>query len=236
MGIGEIGGARCPVDYESSQEAFEKVREGLDGKVGEVVLLKRPGVSGSYRDGGGGEDFYDNFHTFGILSGEPRMSNQREIVLPMNNAINFWSWVSDASYNSSDSVIFNCRNPGRLKINSGANMSLYTGEDTIKGFILGSEYVLGLKLIGEDVSAELASSYEVDLKEEATNARSSFVSSVLGSLNGKSSSVDIEHACCGFRNWGTVEDLTGNLSLGGGIYVTPGEFMRNHLKPEMFRK
>lgn len=224
-------------DNFSSPEAFEKVQNALRDSLGQIVMVVKPEVSGSYR---GGDESYDNYldnHKFGVLQSPPIFKGQFEgISLPMESHYTGFELGKDYALREDGDIKFHCSNPGSLEViagnvrPTGSGVKIYTTGDAIEGYFGFNmvDYIRFAGVLGADVSDEMMNKYAEQIREQKEDVKGTLVrliaKGVLNSGLGDVDEIDLRRNYAMAHDWG-IGDEASPVNLGNGVSVNVGEYL-----------
>jgi hypothetical protein len=173
--VGDVfGGINEGVDTYSSVVAFEKVRDGLEGAVGELILVVKPEVT-SWRHGSfNAEDYTSQISRLGVLTGIPRMEEDTKNIITPSSFEIYLPTAKHAyspSYLKEGEMIFNCIDPNDVGISDSKKLenriSIYVGTRAIEEFvdIDAMAYFKIVNMLGENTSDEFYLKHRKRIKE-----------------------------------------------------------------------
>lgn len=224
------------VDLFSSNEAFKKVKEGLEGCLGDLVLLIKPEVTSWYRGGDAVADHTSQIGSLGVLTGVPVSGGSLEkshlvhgIILPVEK------YVHDFSSLREGPMEFDCVYAENVGISDSdqlsTKISIYVGTRAIEDFAGAMDpiaYFKSMKLLGRGVSDEFYS----DNGSTIGAGRDAFLGEVRSSIIrglesnafiGKRAWEDLYHSVL---EWGVQDKI---LELDDMISVPIGKYIENKL-------
>jgi len=158
------------IDEFSSAKVFEKVKHGLEGALGQPILLVNPESAGGYRGWDIAEDYTSRVSSFGFLNGVPSVSRLDKDLL-MNISLPVDKYVHGLSKIKDGPMVFNCISAEGIGISDSKilnnKINLYVGTRMIEEFMDRNVegYFKGMNRLGGKVSDEFYSMYGERLEE-----------------------------------------------------------------------
>lgn len=203
---------REDIDDFSSVKVFEKVKDGLEGAVGELVLLVRPEITSRYCGWDEVIDYTSQTSSMGFLMSDPEGKDMgvdgllSKIILPTNK------YIQNFSDSKSDLMYFNCMNVDDVGISDSdlldTKIAIYVGFHAIEnsvGWGRAEGYYKSMNHLGGKVSDEFYSENEVILEAKKAEFLDKLKCNIIKGLASK--------AALTKGNWGDLY----NSALGWGV-------------------